>query len=82
MTWYEPHADWTYADRRLIITRCIVLWAFMLFVIADFVVFGILFSPAWAWAAGAALLLGAWFTWIIYRSVTAHTWSASPTGTA
>jgi len=75
MTWYEPDADWTYADRRLIITRCIALWIVMLFIAADFLVFTFVFSPAWAWGAGVALLLGAWFTWLIYRNVTAHAWA-------
>lgn len=75
MTWYEPDAAWTYADRRLIVTRCILLWLFMGFIAVDFAIFGLVFSPAWAWGAVAALALGGWFTWIIYRNVTAHAWA-------
>ena len=75
MTWYEPDADWTYADRKLITTRCIVLWIFMGFIAIDFLVFGLVFSPGWAWGAVAALAAGAWFTWIIVRGVTAHAWA-------
>jgi len=75
MTWYEPDADWTYADRRLIVTRCIVLWAVMLFIMADFVVFSFVFSSQWIIGTFVALALALWFTWLIYRSVTAHAWA-------
>jgi membrane protein YdbS with pleckstrin-like domain len=56
MTWYETQADWTYADRRLIVTRCIALWVVMLFIMADFVAFSFIFTSQWiivtahAWA--------------------------------
>jgi len=75
MTWYDPKADWTYADRRLIITRCITAWLVLLVVIAVFAFLAIADAFAWSIGAGAALLLGLWFTWIIYRSVTAHAWA-------
>jgi len=75
MTWYEPDADWTYADRRLILARCIVLWAVMVFIMADFVVFSFIFSSQWIIGTFAALALGLWFTWLIFRSVTAHAWA-------
>jgi len=75
MTWYDPKADWTYADRRLIITRCITAWLVLLVVIAMFAFLAIADAFAWSIGAGAALLLGLWFTWIIYRSVTAHAWA-------
>ena len=75
MTWYEPEAPWTYADRRLIVTRCIVLWLVMGFIMADFLVFSFVFSSQWIIGTFAALALGAWFTWIIYRAVTAHAWA-------
>ena len=75
MTWYEPEAPWTYADRRLIVTRCIVLWLVMGFIMADFLVFSFVFSSQWIIGTFVALALGAWFTWIIYRAVTAHAWA-------
>lgn len=75
MTWYEPQADWTYADRRLILTRCIALWAVMLFIMADFVVFSFIFTSEWIIGTFAALALGLWFTWLVFRSVTAHAWA-------
>jgi len=75
MTLYDPKADWTYADRRLIITRCITAWLVLLVVIAVFAFLAIADAFAWSIGAGAALLLGLWFTWIIYRSVTAHAWA-------
>lgn len=75
MTWYDPKADWTYADRRLITTRSIVLWLTMLLVIALCVVLGIAADAAWLFGAGGALVIGLFFTWLIYRSVTAHAWA-------
>ena len=75
MTWYEPEADWTYADRKLITARCIVLWAVMVFIMADFVVFSFVFASPWIIGTFVALALALWFTWLIYRSVTAHAWA-------
>jgi len=75
MTWYEPDADWTYADRKLITARCIVLWAVMVFIMADFVVFSFVFASPWIIGTFVTLALGLWFTWLIFRSVTAHAWA-------
>ena len=75
MTWYDPKADWTYADRRLIITRCLTMWIFMLLVIVALALLSFLNGAGWLIGAGVVLLLALWFTWIIYRSVTAHAWA-------
>ena len=75
MTWYDPKADWTYADRRLITARCLVLWPAIIAVMALFVVLGIASARAWMFGAGALLTVGLWLSWLIYRSVTAHAWA-------
>ena len=75
MTWYEPDADWTYADRRLIFTRCILLWIAMGFVMIDFAVFSFIFSREFIIGTFAAFAVGLWLTWVIYRAVTAHAWA-------
>lgn len=74
MTWYEPHADWTYADRRLFYTRCIALWIVMVFLMVDFLVFSFVISREWIIGTFAAFALGLWFTWLVFRNVTAHAW--------
>ena len=75
MTWYEPDADWTYADRRLIFTRCILLWIAMGFVMIDFAVFSFIFSREFIIGTFAAFAVGLWLTWVFYRAVTAHAWA-------
>ena len=75
MTWYEPEAEWTYASRKLIVSRCIVLWAFMAFLMGDFLVFSFVFTNEWIIGTFAALALGLWFTGLIFRSVSAHAWA-------
>ncbi len=75
MTWYDPKADWTYADRRLITARCLVLWPVIIVVAALFVVLGIANGWGWTIGAGGVLIVGLWLSWLIYRSVTAHAWA-------
>jgi membrane protein YdbS with pleckstrin-like domain len=75
MTWYEPNADWTYADRRLIITRCIGLWIFLGILMAAFLVFALLFGSGWYIGLAGVAVLGLLLTWITYRAVTAHAWA-------
>ena len=75
MTWYEPDADWTYADRRLIFTRCILLWIGMGFVMIDFAVFSFVFSQELIIGTFVTFAIGLWLTWVVYRGVTAHAWA-------
>jgi membrane protein YdbS with pleckstrin-like domain len=75
MTWYEPEADWTYADRRLIAVRWIVLWVVVTFLMVDFLIFSFVFAREWIVGTFIAAALGVWFTWVIYRGVTAHAWA-------
>ncbi len=75
MTWYEPNADWTYADRRLIVTRCIGLWIFLGILMAAFLVFALLFGSGWYIGLAGVAVLGLLLTWVTYRAVTAHAWA-------
>lgn len=75
MTWYDPKADWTYADRRLIVTRCIGLWLAMAIIMIVCLLFSFWFAREWIIGTFVALPLGLLFTWMTYRSVTAHAWA-------
>ncbi|WP_084104837.1 PH domain-containing protein [Demequina sp. NBRC 110056] len=75
MTLFEPDAaDWQYVSRKLIPARIITLWLWIAIPLLASVVLGILAS-AWVFtAAGVALIVGLWGSWLVYRQVTAHAW--------
>lgn len=75
MTWYEPDAEWTYADRRLFTARAILLWIVCGFAVVDLVIFAFVLDPWWLSGAIVATLAGLYFTWLIHRQVTAHAWA-------
>jgi len=75
MTWYEPHAEWTYADRRLFTVRAILLWIVCGFAVVDFVIFAFVIDPWWLSGGIVAAIGGLYLTWLIHRQVTAHAWA-------
>lgn len=76
MTWFTPEgADWTFASRKLITARLVVLVSFLVLPTGLAVTLGILVG-GWTWAALASLgVIGLWSAWVIARQVTAHAWT-------
>ncbi len=77
MSWYDhPTAPWTYVSRKLITARMIAWWAFCAPLAVGGVIAALLtgIGPLLAVTA-AALLAGAWGSWVIVRQVSAPAWA-------
>lgn len=77
MTWYDhATAPWIYVSRKLITGRMIVWWG-----LCGLIALGGAFAavasslPALLAITAAALIAGAWGSWVIVRQVSAHAWA-------